>query len=101
MIDNNKTYDLKTDAQKLIENPILAEYWTTKVRNEDGTFIYGFAEYLGLTFRLKNGKIKLQGSLHKYRNLGKHNYDDFSVVDVAEVVHELERNFRIIFIVQF
>ena len=95
MIDNNKTYDLKTDAQKLIENPILAEYWTTKVRNNDGTFIYGFAEYLGLTFRLKNGKIKLQGSLHKYRNLGKHNFDDFSVVDVAEVVHELERNFRI------
>jgi hypothetical protein len=95
MIDNNKTYDLKTDPQKLIENPILAEYWTTKVRNDDGTFIYGFAEYLGLTFRLKNGKIKLQGSLHKYRNLGKHNYDDFSVVDVAEVVHELERNFRI------
>jgi hypothetical protein len=95
MIDNNKTYNLKTDPQKLIENPILAEYWTTKVRNGDGTFIYGFAEYLGLTFRLKNGKIKLQGSLHKYRNLGKHNFDDFSVVDVAEVVHELERNFRI------
>jgi hypothetical protein len=95
MIDNNKTYDLKTDPQKLIENPILAEYWKTMVRNVDGTFSYGLAEYLGLTFRLKNGKIKLQGSLHKYRNLGKHNYDDFSVVDVAEVVHELERNFRI------
>lgn len=95
MIDNNKSYDLKTDPQKLIENPLLAEYWTTKVRNVDGDFIYGFAEYLGLTFRLKNGKIKLQGSLHKYRNLGKHNYDDFRAMDVAEVVHELERNFKI------
>ena len=95
MIDNNKTYDLKTDPQKLIENPLLAEYWTTKVRNEDGTFIYGFAEYRGLTFRLKNGKIKLQGSLHKYRNLGKHNYNDFRAVDVAEVVRELSERFEI------
>ena len=95
MIDNNKTYDLKTDPQKLIENPLLAEYWTTKVRNVDGDFIYGFAEYLGLTFRVKNGKIKLQGSLHKYRNLGKHNYNDFRAVDVAEVVRELSERFEI------
>lgn len=94
MIDNTKTYDLKTDSQKLIENPYLDGHWQTTV-NSDSEPLYHFAEYLGLTFRLKNGKTKFQGSLHKYRNLGKHNYDDFSAVEVMEVVHELERNFEI------
>ena len=95
MIDNNKSYDLKTDPQKLIENPYLAECWNTNVRNIDSTINYGFAEYLGLTFRLKNGKIKFQGSLHKYRNLGKHNYDDFTAEDVAKIVRELSELFGI------
>ena len=95
MFDGIKIYCLMTDPQKLIENPYLAEYWTTKVRNVDGTFIHGFAEYLSLMFRLKNKKVRLQGSLHKYRNAGRHNYDDFRAVDVAEVVHELENNLKI------
>ena len=95
MIDNNKAYNLKTDPQKLIENPFLAECWTTKVQNSNSVIKNNFAEYLGLTFRLKNGKIKLQGSLHKYRNLGKHNYDDFTAVEVAEIVRELSERFEI------
>ena len=94
MIDNNKTYDLKTDPQKLIENPYLFGHWKTTI-NSDAEPLYDFAEYLGLTFRLKNGKIKLQGSLHKYRNLGKHNYDDFTAVEVAEIVRELSERFGI------
>lgn len=95
MIDGIKTYDLKTDPQKLIENPYLSEYWYTTVHNSDGVYKSGFAEYFGLKFHLKKDKIRLQGSVHKYRNEGKHNYDDFKAVDVAEVVRELSEHFEI------
>jgi hypothetical protein len=95
MIDGIKTYDLKTDPQKLIENPYLAEYWDTTVHNSDGRYKYELAEYFGLKFRIKNEKVRLQGSVHKYRNAGRHNYDDFRAVDVAEVVWELSKCFDI------
>ena len=95
MIDGIKTYDLKTDPQKLIENPYLAEYWDTTVHNSDGRYKYELAEYFGLKFRIKNEKVRLQGSVHKYRNAGRHNYDDFRAVDVAEVVQELSEHLEI------
>ena len=95
MIDGIKTYDLKTDPQKLIENSYLDGHWKTTIQNSDSEIEKEFAEYFGLTFRIKHKKVRLQGSVHKYRNLGKHNYNDFRAVDVAEVVHELESNLKI------
>ena len=94
MIDGIKTYDLKTDPQKLIENSYLNGHWKTTI-NSDAELLYDFAEYFGLKFHLKHGKVRLQGSIHKYHNLGKHNYDDFRAVDVAEVVRELSERFEI------
>ena len=94
MIDGIKTYDLKTDPQKLIENPYLDGHWKTTI-NSDAESLFDFAEYFGLKFQLKNGKVRLQGSVHKYRNEGRHNYDDFRAVDVAEVVRELSERFEI------
>jgi hypothetical protein len=95
MIDGIKIYDLKTDPDQLLQNPYLAEYWNTTVHNSDGTYKYGLAEYFGLKFQLKHGKVRLQGSVHKYRNAGRHNYDDFRAVDVAKVVQELSEKFKI------
>lgn len=95
MIDGTKLLNLKTDPQKLIENPYLTEHWNTTVHSSDGVVKYDLAEYLGLKFRIKNGKVRLQGSLHKYRNAGRHNYDDFKAVDVVEVVRELSKRFEI------
>ena len=95
MIDGIKIYDLKTDPDQLLQNPYLAEYWNTTVHNSDGMYKYGLAEYFGLKFQLKHGKVRLQGSVHKYRNNGRHNYDDFRAVDVAEVVRELSERFEI------
>jgi hypothetical protein len=94
MIDGIKTYDLKTDPQKLIENPYLDGHWKTTI-NSDAEPLYDFAEYFGLKFQLKHGKVRLQGSVHKYRNAGRHNYDDFKAVDVAKVVRELSERFEI------
>ena len=94
MIDGIKTYDLKTDPQKLIKNPYLDGHWKTTI-NSDAEPLFDFAEYFGLKFQLKNGKVRLQGSVHKYRNAGRHNYDDFRAVNVAEVVRELSERFEI------
>ena len=94
MIDGIKTYDLKTNPQKLIENPYLDGHWKTTI-NSDAEPLFDFAEYFGLKFQLKHRKVRLQGSVHKYRNEGRHNYDDFTAVDVAEVVRELSERFEI------
>ena len=94
MIDGIKTYDLKTDPQKLIENQYLDGHWKTTI-NSDAEPLFDFAEYFGLKFQLKHGKVRLQGSVHKYRNNGRHNYDDFNTMDVAKVVRELSERFEI------
>ncbi|MEA5139832.1 hypothetical protein [Arcicella rigui] len=53
------------------------------------------AEYQGLTFKLlpsaKSGgyTMLLSGSIHKYRNNGKHNYDRFTVTHCVTVIEEL------------
>ncbi len=95
MIDGIKTYDLKVNPDRLEQNPYLAEYWNTTVHNADAVVRYGLAEYLGLKFQIKHQKVRMQGSLHKYRNNGKHNYDDFTVVEVGKVVKELSERFGI------
>ncbi|MCU0467912.1 MAG: hypothetical protein MUF58_04855 [Arcicella sp.] len=71
------------------------ESWTTTVQNADGVIKYGLAEYFGLKFQIKHNKVRLQGSLHKYRNTGRHNYDDFTAQDVEKVVQELSERFEI------
>lgn len=48
-----------------------------------------------MTFRIKHKKVRLQGSVHKYRNNGWHNYDDFRAEEVAEVIRELSERFEI------
>ena len=94
MIDGIKIYRLIVAFQKLIENPYLAEYWKITT-NSDAEIEKEFAEYFGLTIRIKHKIVRLQGSLHKYRNAGRHNYDDFTAVDVVEVVRELSERFEI------
>ena len=95
MIDGIKIYDTKVNPDHLEQNPYLAEYWNTTVHNADAVVKYGVAEYLGLKFQIKNQKVRMQGSLHKYRNHGKHNYDDFTVVEVGKVVRELSERLEI------
>ena len=95
MFDGIKILALKTDFHKLLQNPYLAEHWNTTVHNSDAVVKYESADYFGLKLQLKDKNIKLQGSLHKYRNGGRHNYDDFTAVEVAEVVRELSERFEI------
>jgi hypothetical protein len=95
MIDSIKTLNLSTNLSKLEKNEDLAKYWKTTVRNDSGEILEGSVKFNGLIFSIKKGVCSLNGSLHKYRNHGLHNYDDFSAVDVAEVVQDLERRFEV------
>ena len=95
MIDGTDAYNLITNPQNLIKNPFLTEFWDTTVHNLDGEIIRGFAVYMGLKFNIRYNKVRLQGSLHKYRNEGRHNYDDFTSLEVAKVVKELQERFEI------
>ena len=60
------------------------------------------AYYKGLEFRIyestlahPNKRITLEGSLHKYWNNGKHNFNDFGINEVEEVINDLKSKFNI------
>ena len=95
MNDFLKLLNVATDLKKLLANPILKNYWHTDVMTNDGDVKKETAEYLGLIFTVKNENLQLAGSIHKYRNNGKHNYDDFSCKDAIEVIKGLCNDFEI------
>ena len=95
MDDFIKLLNVATNLEKLLANPILKNYWHTDVMTNDGDVKKETAEYLGLIFTVKNENLQLAGSIHKYRNNGKHNYDDFSCNDAIEVIEGLCNDFEI------
>ena len=49
------------------------------------------AEYYGLKFASHNtGRLMITGSLHKYWNKGEHNWNQFTISDLHNVLQELE-----------
>jgi hypothetical protein len=95
MIDGIKTLNLISNLSKLEKNTDLSGNWKITERNDRGEILEGSAKFNGLIFSVKKGVCSLNGSLHKYKNHGLHNYDDFTAVDVAEVVRELSERFEI------
>ena len=58
---------------------------------ETGRKNYEVAYYMNLEFRIyESGRVFLMGSLHKYWNKGKHNFNDFSLKALLEVLQDLE-----------
>ncbi|MDA8910458.1 hypothetical protein N9I21_01560 [Crocinitomicaceae bacterium] len=55
------------------------------------------ADYRGLTFQFytQSKKMYLSGSIHKYKNNGEHNYDDFHYSKFNETLLKLEEEFCI------
>ncbi len=88
-IDYIKTKDL------LIADPEGLEFeFTTNVKTGEIRPVE-VAEYNNLKFIRKGGKIFLRGSLHKYFNAGKHNFNDFHFNNLTSVLDELETGFGI------
>lgn len=97
MFDYFKAYTYDRDfALRLRNNSILDFY--TPVNDLDGSFknsIY-VADFQNLEFKIyPKGKIELKGSLHKYYNLGVHNYNDFDFVKLDSVLKELIELFKL------
>lgn len=88
-IDFIKVSSRELDVSALLHNDRLhfksefshrtAELYPTKV-----------AKYKGLEFTVFDQFFRMQGSLHKFKNNGKHNFDDFKYSEMVEVIGEIE-----------
>lgn len=88
-IDFTKGSSRELDVSQLFRNERLhfksgfshrtAEIYPTKV-----------AKYQGLEFTVFDQYFRMQGSLHKFKNKGKHNFDDFKYSEMVEVIREIE-----------
>ena len=102
MIDYTKFVIIGINPNKLLNNPLLNFF--DKVEQKTGLLgTYRQANYKGLVFKVYYGndtkdwysRITLEGSLHKFWNNGKHNYNDFGIVELFEVLEILKNKFGI------
>ncbi len=65
-------------------------------RNNTKRSTYCNAFYNSLEFRIyDSGKVFLLGSLHKYYNKGEHNFNDFGIHELNEVLKDIKDKFNI------
>lgn len=105
MVDYVKVRLRDITPSELENNPLLTFYDQIEIKsgqirstNKDGKPItaYREAEYQDLVLRIyDSGTILMMGSLHKYWNQGKHNYNDFSKAMLIEVLDNIEKKFGI------
>lgn len=102
MIDFVKFDLIDMDSNLLLENPYL--HFKDIVETKTGEIgKYQQAIYHGLKFKIyhtikvlkQKGRITLEGSLHKYWNKGKHNFNDFGITELYSVIKEIEQKFKI------
>ena len=93
MIDYvNLEINSKSVAEALRLNPELV--FKTEVVNATGEETKQIAKYRGLEFFIyPNNKIVIEGSIHKYKNEGEHNFDDFSIYHLSESINEICEKF--------
>lgn len=101
MIDFIK-YELIGITPKSLGDNSLLEF-ETKVNTSTGELgVYSHAYFKGLEFKIyssteanPSGRITIEGSLHKYWNDGGHNFNDFNIHNVSEVIQNLNFRFNI------
>lgn len=102
MIDFIKNEIRGLKPEQLRENLHLEFHNKVNVNTgELGKYINAY--YKGLEFKIyeptlahPNRRITLEGSLHKYWNNGKHNFNDFGVKEIEEVLNDLKNKFNIL-----
>jgi hypothetical protein len=95
-------YQLINTSRHSIESNSLLDFHS-KVNLSTGELgIYSNAYYKGLEFKLynptqanSNGRITVEGSLHKFWNNGAHNFNDFGLDQINLVLNELSDSFNI------
>lgn len=93
MIDYIKILNLAVSAADLERNEYLQDSWI--IGSKNGEILTQQTNYFGLTLSIKNTNVRLTGSIHKYKNQGLHNYNDFTKTQVHEVINELSKKFEI------
>lgn len=64
------------------------------INSELGVIKYSYCQFDGMLLRLyPSGRITLSGSLHKFKNDGLHNYDQFNQSDFNLVLIKLNKEF--------
>ncbi len=122
VVDYTKSDLINTDFEHIETHPLL--YFVTRNVTEDGQLIpmvkngknitddkgnikyqavFKQAFYNGLEFRIYeptniniDRRITIQGSLHKYWNNGAHNFNDFGIEQLNEVLADLKSKFNIL-----
>lgn len=95
MYDGFNSLNVAVNPQLLLENRLLLDSQETTVKTNGGDIKKEFGKYQGLDFLIKNRNVRLSGSFHKYFNEGKHNYNDFDVVQAKEVIRDICQKFDI------
>ncbi len=95
MIDFVKVRIEDPDWEAFLKNPLLDFKQSVSIVTGEpsGNMI---AEYQGLKFtRYVSGIMIMEGSLHKYKNFGKHNYDDFNRLEIKNVIDDIKGKFNL------
>ncbi len=95
-------YELKDVRPEILAANSLLEF-ETKVNQRTGELgVYSHAFYKGLEFKIfeptranPEGRITIEGSLHKYWNNGGHNFNDFALIHIYAVLEDLKVKFQI------
>jgi hypothetical protein len=97
MIDFIKSLHVKVDIEKICSNealnfPLMVDERTSEILKRNRT-----SEIDNLLFTLTPDDIlKLQGSLHKFKNGGKHNFDNFTFNEFITVIETLKTRFDLL-----
>ncbi|WP_372752528.1 hypothetical protein [Labilibaculum sp.] len=94
MIDYIKVQLQGVNISELKENKYLN--FIGEFDEATGEVLKGKAKYRGLLFQIfPSNYILIQGSLHKYWNNGEHNYNDFNIVSILNVLKDIQDKFNI------
>ncbi|MBI9056747.1 MAG: hypothetical protein JEZ01_03140 [Labilibaculum sp.] len=94
MIDYIKVQLQGVNISELKENKYLN--FIGEFDEATGEILKGRAKYRGLLFQIFPSEyVLVQGSLHKYWNNGEHNYNDFNIVSILNVLKDIKDKFNI------
>jgi hypothetical protein len=101
LIDFIKIYVKNINIDLIEHNPLLD--FLLLINTKTGEYdSFKSAYYRGLEFKIYEvtektnyRRLTVEGSIHKYWNNGAHNFNDFGIVEVYQVVKDIESKFKI------
>ncbi len=92
MFDFVKTNITQNIKSELLNNSLLSFVRTS---DSEGVVLKEIAEYKNFKFIIGERFVNVNGSLHKYYNNGQHNYNNFTILNLVEVLSDLSIKFDI------